>query len=67
MLGILGPQYYDISKPAWPLNDAHWRVFTYLRRACEMEYIKPFLTFEQQANLLMEDRGMIADRDDLLC
>ena len=31
-----------------------------------MEYTKPFLSFEQQANLLIEDRGMIADRDDLV-
>lgn len=31
-----------------------------------MEYVKPFLTFEQQADLLKK-RGMIADRDDLIC
>ena len=31
-----------------------------------MEYTKPFLTFEQQADLLMEERGMVADRDDLI-
>ncbi|WP_428421912.1 Abi family protein, partial [Paraeggerthella hominis] len=31
-----------------------------------MEYTKPFLTFEQQADLLMKDRGMIADRDSLI-
>ena len=31
-----------------------------------MEYTKPFLTFEQQADLLMNDRGMVADRDDLI-
>ncbi len=31
-----------------------------------MEYTKPFLTFEEQADLLMEERGMIADRDDLI-
>lgn len=27
-----------------------------------MEYTKPFLTFEEQADLLMKDRGMVADR-----
>lgn len=26
-----------------------------------MEYTKPFLTFEQQADLLISDRGMIAE------
>jgi len=31
-----------------------------------MEYTKPFLTFEEQANLLIEERGMIANRDDLI-
>ena len=31
-----------------------------------MEYTKPFLTFEQQADLLMEKRGLLADRDDLI-
>lgn len=31
-----------------------------------MEYAKPFLTFEQQADLLMKDRGMAADRDVLI-
>lgn len=31
-----------------------------------MEYTKPFLTFEQQADLLMKDRGMAADRDVLV-
>ena len=31
-----------------------------------MEYTKPFLTFEEQADLLMKDRGMVADRDDLI-
>jgi abortive infection bacteriophage resistance protein len=31
-----------------------------------MEYTKPFLTFEQQADLLMNDRGMLADRADLI-
>lgn len=31
-----------------------------------MEYTKPFLTFEQQADLLMDERGMVADRDDLI-
>lgn len=31
-----------------------------------MEYTKPFLTFEQQADLLIKDRGMIADRDVLV-
>jgi len=30
-----------------------------------MEYTKPFLTFEQQADLL-EKRGLVADRDDLI-
>lgn len=29
-----------------------------------MEYTKPFLTFEQQADLLIGERGMVADRDD---
>lgn len=32
-----------------------------------MEYTKPFFTFEEQADLLMKDRGMVADRDDLIC
>ena len=31
-----------------------------------MEYTKPFLTFEQRADLFMNDRGMVADRDDLI-
>lgn len=31
-----------------------------------MEYTKPFLTFEQQADLLIEKRGLLADRDDLI-
>ena len=31
-----------------------------------MEYTKPFLTFEKQADLLMKERGMLADRDDLI-
>lgn len=31
-----------------------------------MEYTKPFLTFDQQADLLMDERGMVADRDDLI-
>lgn len=31
-----------------------------------MEYTKPFLTFEQQADLLIDERGMVADRDDLI-
>ncbi len=26
-----------------------------------MEYAKPFLTFEQQADLLISDQGMIAE------
>lgn len=31
-----------------------------------MEYAKPFLTFEQQADLLIDKRGMLADREDLI-
>lgn len=31
-----------------------------------MKYTKPFLTFEQQADLLMKKRGMLADRSDLI-
>lgn len=31
-----------------------------------MQYTKPYLAFEEQADLLMEERGMIADRDDLI-
>lgn len=31
-----------------------------------MEYAKPFLSFEQQADLLIEERGMVADRGDLI-
>ena len=30
------------------------------------EYTKPWLSFEQQADLLITDRGLIADRDDLV-
>ena len=32
-----------------------------------MEYTKPFLTLEQQADLLVNERGMVADRDELIC
>lgn len=31
-----------------------------------MEYTKPFLTFEQQADLLIDERGMVADWNDLI-
>ncbi|MDY2777511.1 MAG: Abi family protein [Collinsella sp.] len=31
-----------------------------------MEYAKPFLTFEEQADLLISERGMVADRDVLI-
>ena len=31
-----------------------------------MEYTKPFLSYEQQADLLMDKRGMLADREDLI-
>ena len=31
-----------------------------------MEYTKPFLSFEEQADLLTVERGMVADRDDLI-
>lgn len=31
-----------------------------------MEYTKPFLTFKQQADLLIDERGMVADRSDLI-
>lgn len=31
-----------------------------------MEYAKPFLTLEEQADLLMKERGLIADRSDLI-
>ena len=31
-----------------------------------MEYAKPFLAFDEQADLLMQERGMIADRDELI-
>ncbi|WP_165046312.1 hypothetical protein [Adlercreutzia sp. ZJ138] len=30
------------------------------------EYTKPWLSFEQQADLLMTERGLEADRDDLI-
>lgn len=30
------------------------------------EYTKPWLSFEQQADLLMTERGLVADRDDLI-
>lgn len=29
------------------------------------EYKKPWLTFEEQADLLIVERGLVADRDDL--
>lgn len=32
-----------------------------------MEYTKPFLTFEEQADLLINERGMVANREDLVC
>ena len=31
-----------------------------------MEYEKPWLSYEQQADLLIEDRGLIADRENLI-
>jgi abortive infection bacteriophage resistance protein len=31
-----------------------------------MEYTKPWLTFEQQADLLIKERGLIADRNELI-
>lgn len=31
-----------------------------------MEYSKPWLTFERQADLLINERGLIADRDCLI-
>lgn len=30
------------------------------------EYKKPWLTFEEQADLLIVERGLVADRDDLI-
>ncbi len=45
---------------------AHWRVFFYLGTLWSaMEYAKPWLTLDQQADLLI-GRGMRADRDDLI-
>ena len=54
------------SKPAWPLNDAHWRVFFCGVIEGVMKYGKPWLSFEDQAEQLIIQRGMIADREVLI-
>lgn len=42
-----------------------WRVFLFLK-GVSVQYVKPALTFEQQADLLIL-RGLECDRDELIC
>lgn len=46
--------------------EAHWRVFFYLRIGGTLEFEKRWLSYDQQATLLIDERGLIADRDQLI-
>lgn len=53
-----------VSPPG--LSTMHTGGFSPILRTPALECTKPFLTFEQQADILMRDRGMVADRDVLV-
>lgn len=63
-LRMMRPCYSKYSEPAMPLNDAYLAGVVFLR-GLSMEYEKPFLTFDEQADLLAR-RGLVFDRDVLI-
>ena len=63
-LRMMRPCYSKYSEPAMPLNDAYLAGVVFLG-GLSMEYEKPFLTFDEQADLLAR-RGLVFDRDVLI-